>query len=70
MDVELDGTLRATNHDVWATYLPLIKNCMKFVNGNITIPEAEQLVESGTADVIIFGRSVSQSYHSSSDRMY
>ena len=59
MDVCLDGKLRATNHDVWGTYLPLIKNCKKFLNGDITVAEAEALVEKGVGDVIVFGRYIS-----------
>jgi len=56
MDVFLDGKMRGTNHDVWATYLPLIKHSKKFLNGDISIEEAEKLVADGVGDVIVFGR--------------
>jgi len=56
MDVWFDGKARATNHDVWGTYLPLIKKSKKFLNGDITVAEAEELVRKGVGDVIIFGR--------------
>jgi hypothetical protein len=56
MDVILDGKPRATNHDVFETYLPLIKNCKRFLNGGISVEEAETLIEEGKGDVIVFGR--------------
>src|SRR5271170_6008026 len=56
MDVFLDGKMRGTKHDVWGTYLHLIKNSKRFLNGDISIDEAERLVRDGTGDVVIFGR--------------
>lgn len=56
MDMKIDGKLRGIKHPVWATYRHLIKNANVFLNGNISIPEAEELLSDGTGDVIIFGR--------------
>ncbi|KAK7894031.1 hypothetical protein LTR67_006732 [Exophiala xenobiotica] len=56
MDMEIDGKMRGIRHPVWATYRHLIKNANVFLNGNISIPEAEELLKDGTGDVIIFGR--------------
>lgn len=56
MDMEIDGQMRGINHPVWATYRHLIKNAKVFLNGNISVPEAEELLKDGTGDVIVFGR--------------
>ena len=56
MDMEIDGKMRGVVHPVWPTYRPLIQNNKVFLNGNITVPEAEELLRDGTGDVIIFGR--------------
>jgi 2,4-dienoyl-CoA reductase-like NADH-dependent reductase (Old Yellow Enzyme family) len=56
MDMEIDGKMRGPLHPVIATYRSLIKNAKVFLNGNISLPEAEELLQDHTGDVIIFGR--------------
>ncbi|OQV07528.1 hypothetical protein CLAIMM_11951 [Cladophialophora immunda] len=56
MDWEIDGRLRGPLHPVWATYRHLIKNAKVFLNGAISIVEAEELLKDNTGDVIVFGR--------------
>ncbi|KAJ7261286.1 hypothetical protein B0H12DRAFT_1013472 [Mycena haematopus] len=53
-DPEYDG-LRATKHDVVATFSPFLKNTHIFVNSGVTPAEAEELVSSGTAAGVFFG---------------
>lgn len=54
--MEVDGKMRGPIHPVWATYRHLIKNAKVFLNGAISLVEAEELVKDGTGDVVIFGR--------------
>ncbi|KAK2467211.1 hypothetical protein APHAL10511_000760 [Amanita phalloides] len=54
-DLTFDGKLRATQHDVVASYRPLIKNAKVFVNGSVLPEEGAELVKSGNADAIAFG---------------
>lgn len=56
MDMEVDGKMRGPVHPVWATYRHLIKNAKVFLNGAISLIEAEELLKDGTGDLIIFGR--------------
>jgi 2,4-dienoyl-CoA reductase-like NADH-dependent reductase (Old Yellow Enzyme family) len=56
MDMEVDGKMRGPVHPVWATYRHLIKNAKVFLNGAISLVEAEELLKDHTADVIVFGR--------------
>lgn len=49
------GSRRATNHDVLATYLPLIKHAAKFSNAGFSGPEAAEAVASGKLDGVFFG---------------
>ncbi|KAJ7629344.1 hypothetical protein B0H17DRAFT_1109874 [Mycena rosella] len=55
LDVEVDGKLRATQHDVVATYRPVVKHTNLFANGGFTAVEAEEMVEVGTLDGVFFG---------------
>ncbi|KAF9568768.1 FMN-linked oxidoreductase [Agrocybe pediades] len=55
MDPAFDGVNRATQHDVFATYRPFIKNTKAMFNGAIKPEEAEELVASGKADLIAVG---------------
>lgn len=54
--MEVDGKMRGPVHPVWATYRHLIKNAKVFLNGAISLVEAEELLKDNTGDVIIFGR--------------
>ena len=54
--MEVDGKMRGPVHPVWATYRHLIKNAKVFLNGAISLVEAEELLKDGTADLIVFGR--------------
>lgn len=54
--MEVDGKMRGPVHPVWATYRHLIKNAKVFLNGAISLIEAEELLKDGTGDLIIFGR--------------
>jgi hypothetical protein len=56
MDMEVDGKMRGPVHPVWATYCHLIKNAKIFLNGAISLVEAEELLRDGTGDLIVFGR--------------
>ncbi|KAH0841647.1 hypothetical protein AYO21_01119 [Fonsecaea monophora] len=56
MDMEVDGKMRGPKHPVWATYRHLIKNAKVFLNGAISLVEAEELLKDDTGDVIVFGR--------------
>lgn len=49
------GSRRAINHDVLATYLPLIKHAAKFSNAGFSGPEAAEAVASGQLDGVFFG---------------
>ncbi|KJA24132.1 hypothetical protein HYPSUDRAFT_136934 [Hypholoma sublateritium FD-334 SS-4] len=55
LDVELDGALRATQHDVFATFRPVVKHTKVILNGGILPEEGAQLVAAGTADGISIG---------------
>ncbi|KIL64840.1 hypothetical protein M378DRAFT_11189 [Amanita muscaria Koide BX008] len=55
MDPVIDGTRRATNHDVVASYRHLIKNAKVVVNGGVLPQEGAELVESRKADTISIG---------------
>lgn len=50
------GKKRATDHDVFESYRPFIKNAKLFLNGEIAPTEAAELVESGKVDGVFFGR--------------
>lgn len=54
--MEVDGKMRGPVHPVWATYRHLIKNAKVFLNGAISLVEAEELLKDYTGDVIVFGR--------------
>jgi 2,4-dienoyl-CoA reductase-like NADH-dependent reductase (Old Yellow Enzyme family) len=67
-DLDIDGKKRATAHDVLATFRPFVKNTPLFLNGDITltssaseggiaVDEATKLVEEGTVDALVLGRS-------------
>ncbi|KAF9568769.1 FMN-linked oxidoreductase [Agrocybe pediades] len=53
-DSTYDGVLRATQHDVFGTYRPLIKNTKVMFNGAIKPDEAEDIA-GGTADLVAIG---------------
>ncbi|KAJ6537646.1 hypothetical protein B0H19DRAFT_1078790 [Mycena capillaripes] len=55
LDLEFDGKMRATQHDVVETYSPFLTNTPIFVNGGVTPAEAEELVASGKATGVFFG---------------
>ncbi|KAJ7771916.1 flavoprotein NADH-dependent oxidoreductase [Mycena maculata] len=55
LDMEIDGKLRATQHDVVATFRPAITHARVFSNGGFTPAEAEALVAAGTLDGVLFG---------------
>jgi 2,4-dienoyl-CoA reductase-like NADH-dependent reductase (Old Yellow Enzyme family) len=55
-DAVVEGKLRATKHDVLATYHPFIKTTPIFLNGNVEPEEAASLVASGRIDAAAFGR--------------
>ncbi|KAF7364077.1 Oxidored-FMN domain-containing protein [Mycena sanguinolenta] len=55
-DVEYDGKLRATQHDVVETYSPFLTNTPIFVTSDVTPAEAEALVGSGKAAGVFIGR--------------
>ena len=55
LDVEFDGVSRATQHDVFATYRPFVKNTKLILNGGILPEEGTKLVADGTADAISIG---------------
>ncbi|KAJ7451174.1 flavoprotein NADH-dependent oxidoreductase [Mycena latifolia] len=55
LDVEVDGKMRATQHDVVATFRPAVKHTNLFSNGGFTIAEAEEMVAAGTLDGVFFG---------------
>jgi len=55
LDLEFDGKKRATQHDVVATFTPLLKTTPIFVNAGVTLEEAEELVGSGKAAGVFFG---------------
>ncbi|KAM6492768.1 hypothetical protein JOM56_012492 [Amanita muscaria] len=55
MDPVIDGTRRATKHDVVASYRHLIKNAKVVVNGGVLPEEGAELVESRKADTISIG---------------
>ncbi|KAF7364076.1 Artemisinic aldehyde Delta(11(13)) reductase [Mycena sanguinolenta] len=55
-DVEFDGKLRATQHDVVETFSPFLTHTPIFVNGDVTPAEAEALVGSGKAAGVFMGR--------------
>ncbi|KAF4617635.1 hypothetical protein D9613_005854 [Agrocybe pediades] len=54
-DSTYDGVLRATQHDVFGTYRPLIKNTKVMFNGAIKPEEAEDIIAGGTADLVAIG---------------
>lgn len=56
MDESFDGKGRATQHDVWGTYSPLLKNTKIFVNGDIDAQEGEKLVKDGKVHAVVQGR--------------
>ncbi|KAF7364073.1 Artemisinic aldehyde Delta(11(13)) reductase [Mycena sanguinolenta] len=54
-DVEFEGKLRATQHDVLSTFAPLLTSTPVFVNSGVTPAEAEALVRSGKAAGVFMG---------------
>ncbi|KAF9010821.1 flavoprotein NADH-dependent oxidoreductase [Cyathus striatus] len=54
-DTIVDGKGRATKHDIFETYAPLIKNAKFFANVGVTPEEGATLVSSGKADAIAIG---------------
>ncbi|KAF9482334.1 FMN-linked oxidoreductase [Pholiota conissans] len=54
-DVEYDGVLRATQHDILESYRPYIKNAKLFLNAAVTPEEGEALVSAGKIDGIFIG---------------
>ncbi|KAF8155866.1 flavoprotein NADH-dependent oxidoreductase [Crassisporium funariophilum] len=54
-DVEIDGKLRATPHDILESYRHLIKNAKVFVNMAVTPEEGAELVSSKKVDAISIG---------------
>jgi len=55
MDSSFDGKLRATQHDVLASYGPLIKNAAILLNADVSPPEAAQLISEGKITGAEFG---------------
>lgn len=55
-DMEVDGRMRGPINPVFTIYRSLIKNAKVFLNGNISLLEAEELLKDNTGDVIVFGR--------------
>ncbi|KAJ7491153.1 flavoprotein NADH-dependent oxidoreductase [Mycena latifolia] len=55
LDPEFDGKKRATQHDVIATFGPLLSDTALFINAGVTPAEAEELVGSGTAAGVFLG---------------
>ncbi|KAJ7136187.1 hypothetical protein C8R46DRAFT_614051 [Mycena filopes] len=55
MNSEFDGKKTAPEHDVIATFRPLITKTPLWVNVGVTPAEAEELVSSGTAAGVFFG---------------
>ncbi|KAJ7139514.1 hypothetical protein C8R44DRAFT_939379 [Mycena epipterygia] len=55
LDIELDGKLRGTPHDVLATFRPAVTRTHLFANGGFTPAEAEAMVAAGTIDGVFFG---------------
>jgi len=54
-DVEIDGKLRAIQHDVLETFRPFIKKSKVFLNAAVTVEEGEQLIAAGKIDAISIG---------------
>ncbi|TFK22453.1 flavo protein NADH-dependent oxidoreductase [Coprinopsis marcescibilis] len=55
MDIEIDGKLRATQHDIIDSYRSYIKNSKVFLNGGVGGEEGAKLVEEGKIDGIAVG---------------
>ena len=55
LDVEFDGVPRATQHDVFATFRPYVKNAKLLLNGGVLPEEGARLVAEGTGDAISIG---------------
>ncbi|KAJ6626993.1 FMN-linked oxidoreductase [Mycena sp. CBHHK59/15] len=55
LDLIINGKSRSTQHDVVATFRPVIKNAKCFFNGGVTPEEAAQTIEAGTVDGVFFG---------------
>ncbi|KAF9053234.1 hypothetical protein BJ165DRAFT_1364570 [Panaeolus papilionaceus] len=53
--VSFDGVLRATAHDVIATFRPYVKNAKVIINSGVTAEEGEELIKSGQVDAIAIG---------------
>ncbi|KAJ6573946.1 hypothetical protein DFH09DRAFT_981550 [Mycena vulgaris] len=49
------GEMRATQHDVLATFRPAVARAKLFANGSFTPAEAEAMVAAGTIDGVFFG---------------
>ncbi|KAH6918059.1 flavoprotein NADH-dependent oxidoreductase [Coprinopsis sp. MPI-PUGE-AT-0042] len=54
-DLEFDGKLRATQHDVFAYYREYIKNAKFYLNGGVTPSEGAELLSGGKIDGVAFG---------------
>ncbi|KAI5118410.1 hypothetical protein M0805_002862 [Coniferiporia weirii] len=55
LDITINGELRATQHDVLGSYSPLIKHASVLLNGDVTPPEADQLISEGKITGAVFG---------------
>ncbi|KIK52848.1 hypothetical protein GYMLUDRAFT_49694 [Collybiopsis luxurians FD-317 M1] len=55
LDPVIEGKKRATQHDILATYTPLIKKAQVFANGGFSPEEAAAVVKSGQVSGIFFG---------------
>ncbi|KAF8882058.1 hypothetical protein CPB84DRAFT_1791306 [Gymnopilus junonius] len=55
MDATYDSVSRATQHDILATYRPIIKNTPLILNGGVLPEEGAQLIASGKIDAISIG---------------
>ncbi|PBK66976.1 FMN-linked oxidoreductase [Armillaria solidipes] len=54
-DAIIDGSPRATKHDIVATYAPLLKNVKAFANAGFTGEEAARYIEQGKVAGVFFG---------------
>ncbi|KAF8198249.1 flavoprotein NADH-dependent oxidoreductase [Mycena galopus ATCC 62051] len=55
LDLEFDGKMRATQHDVVEIFRPFLTKTPVFVNSGVTPLEAEELVKSGNAAGVFMG---------------
>ncbi|TFK21234.1 flavo protein NADH-dependent oxidoreductase [Coprinopsis marcescibilis] len=55
LDIEIDGKLRATQHDILGSYRSSIKNAKVFLTGAVGAEEGTKLVEEGKIDGAAIG---------------